>query len=659
MTNELRLPYNRITLSFPNDAVNPLGQTLPSISIQSLTAIGVATNIPQGRVANNYGIQDTVSIVRGRHTFRFGADLLLQRARQAAPATLRGSITYLAGGGFTGLGNFVDNFSGNQANASRDFGSQVYYPDLFRQAYFFQDRWRVSTGLTVTMGMRYESFGLPMNSLVKPAFSGIFNLDPRTFTGPYSQPNQVMADKNNFAPNLGIAYSPSLSKGLGGWLFGDRKTSFRAGYMIGYESFFNNIASNALASTPNLIATSIPATATTAEPRGIANWFSRIPTEARAPNPLDGQTLTLQNLVNPYYQRFNFSIQRQLRGGVIVDAAYVGSRGVKLFMNENFNPLVPLNVRRFPQGFGAADFPAARLQQRFDPLQGARLTRTNGGNSTYHAFQLDVRRAFKNGFLITGAYTWSKFIDNASEVFAWGGGLNIPQEAMIPTIFGGERLERSLSAFDRTQRAVFTWVYELPWQKAQRGFAGKLLGGWQVSGVSTFEAGVPFTVTNGLDADGFGGAGTDRPDWNPNGRPGVRALVSATSPTGYVNPDAGNAVINPAEAQFIQLPTCTNPNGCRPGTLGRNTMRSPGIKNWNMNFQKSTKIGERFTAQLRSEMFNVFNVPQFGSSNSSAFAPGTGTLSANVQTALPGRFLNPLFQDGGGRVIRFQLKLLF
>lgn len=665
MTNEFRLPYNRITLDFPMNPDNPAGLTLPAIIFQGnpLTTVGVATNIPQGRIANNYGLQDTFTILAGRHTFRFGLDLLQQRARQAAPALLRGSASFFTGGGFGPLGNFVDNFSGDNGVTARDFGSQIFYPDLFRQAYFVQDRLRVSASLTLTLGLRYESFGRAMNSLVKPAFSGLFNVDPVAFTGPYSQPNQVKADLNNFSPNLGIAYSPSARDGILGKLLGDRKTSIRLGYMIGYESFFNNIASNALASTPNLISTSNPGNVNAANPRGVGNWLSQIPTQARLPNPLDSQTLMLENLVNPYYQRYNFSIQRQLPSSVFLDLSYVGSRGVRLFMNEDSNPLVPLNRRVFPQGFSATSFPASRLQQRFDPLQGARTTRTNGGSSTYHSMQIEAKRRWGGGIL-TGAYTWSKFLDNASDIFAFGAGLNIPSTSMVPIVFGGDRLERGLSALDRSHRAVFSYLYELPFQKAQKGLLGKVAGGWQISGVTTFEVGVPFTVSNGLDADGLAGAGTDRPNFNPSGPAGVRAVVNTTSSTGYVNPDVlganGRPVeISPSAARYIQLPTCTSPAGCAPGNLGRNTERSPGIKNFNVNFAKNVQITERLKVQFRSEMFNLFNTPQFGSQNSSAFAPPTGTLQANVGTAPLGRFLNATFQDGGSRVVRFGLRLLF
>ncbi len=663
VTNELRLPYNRPTLSSPNDAENPLAGQIPNIDIGGFqaTTLGVASTLPQGRVANNYGLQDTITVVQGRHSLRFGLDLLLQRARQFAPVAHRGDIAYRASTGYTAFANFIDDFGGSGGGASKDFGSPAYYPSLFRQAYFFQDRWRVTNNLTMTLGARYEYFGLPMNSLRTPAFTGLFNIDPRTFTGPFTEPNRVPADRNNWAPVAGLAWSPSFTEGVLGKLLGDKQFVVRAGYQIGYDSFFNNIASNAATAAPNIIATNTPSVVTAANPRGLPNMLASLPRAPRPLTPLDSQgNLVASNLVNPYYQRWSFGIQRNLPFNFLLDTAYVGSRGVKLYANEDLNPLVPPAFQIMPQGLTEANVPYRPLQGRYDNLQGARTIRTNNGNSSYHSLQIDARRRFANGLMFSGAYTWSKFMDNASEVFNWNG-FQIPASPAIPSIFGGQPLEKSVSAFDRTQRAVFTWVYELPFYKKQRGVLGHLAGGWQASGVATFESGVPFTVVNGLDADGFGG-GFDRPLFNPSGAPGVRAQVSTTSPTGYINPDNGNAPINPQEARFIQLPTCNftrNPSGCPTGNLGRNTERSKGTNNVNMNFKKRTAITEQVTTELWVEFFNIFNHPQYGLPGEGAFQPASPAMQSNVATSPAGRFLRPEFQDGGARVARFGFKLRF
>ncbi|HEX6730739.1 MAG TPA: TonB-dependent receptor, partial [Pyrinomonadaceae bacterium] len=267
-TNEARLAYNRILIDFPLNPEDSLGLTLPRVDISTLAAFGIATNLPQGRVANNYVFQDTMTHLHGNHTFRFGLDLLQQRSRQFAPIVERGLLTFRSGGGFTALGNFIDNFAGSGGGTQRDFGSPRYYPFLFRQAYFAQDRWRVNDSLTLTLGLRYENFGNAINTLQTAAFTGLFNVDPVTLTGPFSQPNEVENDNNNFAPTFGLAYSPSFTNGLMGRIFGDRQLVFRMGYQLGYDSFFNNIASNAATSSPNVVATSVPSAVNAANPRG-------------------------------------------------------------------------------------------------------------------------------------------------------------------------------------------------------------------------------------------------------------------------------------------------------------------------------------------------------------------------------------------------------
>jgi len=678
LTNELRLAYNRISLAFPVNTENPLGNTLPQISIASLSRIGVASNLPQGRIANNYVFQDTMTYLRGNHTFRFGLDLLEQRSRQLAPFNGRGILNFntsapSGGTRFEGLANFVDNFGGG-GTASIDFGSGVYFPKLFRQAYFFQDRWRATESLTLTLGLRYENFGQPINTLGTAAFTGLFTIDPVTFTGPFSEPNEVAEDNNNFAPTFGIAYSPSFTDGMFGTLFGEKKTVLRAGYQIGYDSFFNNIASNAASSSPNVVSTLTPnATVTTAQPRGLANLTALLPTTPRPVTPLDSQTLVDANLVNPYYQRWSVGMQRELPYNVIVDASYVGSKGTKLFSNEDRNPLVPANLRITPAGYtGPNCTPGAvgcRLSGRLDNLQGARLTRSNSGSSIYHSGQLNVTRRFANNFTLSAAYTYSKLIDNGSEVFGTAAN-NAPQNPAIPLVFGGDRLDRAVSLFDRTHRASFTYVYQIPFFREQRGFVGRVLGGFELSGVTTFESGAPLNVFNGQDADGIGG-NFDRPDFNPDGRAGVRAIpATSTSPssTGFVNPDVvigrtttGANIFQPIdsrEAQYIGIPA----NSGRTGSLGRFTLRTPGTNNFNVNILKRTSITENTRLEFRTEFYNIFNHPQYLQGSVSPFSPGGGSIPATVFTTTdPGTFLNPntIFSDGGGRVIRYQLKFVF
>jgi hypothetical protein len=667
VTNEVRLSYNRIALAFPLDPPTALALTLPNITIAGISNvsgasynIGIQTNLPQGRIANNYVIQDTITYLRGAHTFRGGFDLLKQRSRQFAPINERGSLIYNASGDFTGLANYIDDFSGSGGSANRDFGTPSYYPELFRQAYFFQDRWRVSELLTLTLGLRYENFGNPVNSVRTAAFTGLFNVDPVTLQGPYTQPSKAADDNNNFAPVIGVAFSPSFQNGVLGAIFGDRKSVIRSGYQIGYDSFFNNIASNAATSSPNVISTQNVAPTTTGASRGFANVSSLLPTTARPLSPLDAQNLVDPNLVNPYYQRWSLGIQRELPGSLVIDVSYIGSKGTKLYANEERNPQVPANLQITPPGF------TGPTQGRYDNVQGSRVIRSNSGSSSYHAGQVSVQQRIRNGLAVTGSYTYSKLIDNGSELFA-SAGLSNSSLPIIPHFFGGEGNERGVSLFDRTHRAVFTYVYDLPFMREQRGALGRIVGGWQLSGITTFESGTPFTVTNGVDSNGFVG-NNDRPDFNPNGQKGVRAIPATTdspSPTGFINPDviigktAKNAnifaPINPATARYIGLASGSG----RTGTLGRNTERTKGINNFDFTVQKEVRVREGLGLHFRTEFFNIFNHPQYGTGSISPFSPTGSGPAANVSTSPAGQFLQPQFGDGGGRVIRYLLKLTF
>nr|MBA3769099.1 TonB-dependent receptor [Blastocatellia bacterium] len=636
--------------------------TLPTLSFTGFTALGAAGNLPQGRTANNYQIQDTVTKIFGNHTVRGGIDYLRQISTQIAPANIRGSITFGAGGGFTSLGNFVDNFGGS-GNAQRFFGNATYNPSLHRIATFVQDRWKATSDLTITAGVRYEYFGTPFNTLRTPAFTGLFNVDPVTRTGPFDKPNQVQRDTNNFAPSVGIAYSPSFTDGIGGFLIGERKTVFRAGYNIGYDSFFNNIASNAAASSPNGNISQFTSTITTTNPRGQPMFSDQLPTTATPVTALSGQTLIAQNLVNPYYQRWSAGFQRELPFNIVLDASYVGSKGTKLYINEDGNPSVTPQLRITPINPATGLPVTTGLSNRLDNIQGPRTVRTNGGSSTYHGGQVEARRRFGNNFQVTGAYTFSKLISNADEVFITGFGNAGTSFFSTPAILGGGPNDRALSEFDRTHRASFTYIVQSPFMKDQKGVLGKVLGGFQIGGITTFESGVPFTVFNGFDSDGIAGAG--RPDFNPSGQRGVRAIpvVNASNVvTGYVNPEviigttpAGAPIfapIDPNTAQFIVLPAFVigAPGSvARQGSLGRNTERTKGIKNTNLTLLKRTRISESKYIDARAELFNAFNTPQFGGGNNLAneFSQGLFLQPINPTTS------------GGGRTIRYQVKFVF
>src|SRR5437016_7015196 len=166
----------------------------------------------------------------GRHTFGYGADLMRQLATQQPYAYSQGEITYNNSAGYSALANFLDDFSGQPGRIRRTIGATILHPNDFRQSYFFQDTWKTTPALTLTLGLRYENFGQPVNVLRYPAFTGF---DPNLFF----QPNHVNTDNKDFGPAFGLAWSPSFSTRTSflSRLLGDHKTVFRGGYQISYQ----------------------------------------------------------------------------------------------------------------------------------------------------------------------------------------------------------------------------------------------------------------------------------------------------------------------------------------------------------------------------------------------------------------------------------------
>lgn len=620
MTNEFRFSYGKIDFNFPISPNAPTAAfTLPNISISGLSAIGIATNIPQFRIANNYLFQDTFTKVWGQHTIRTGAEWLKQKAKQRPPFNERGSFAFTnQAGGFTALANYIDNFSGPAGSANINFGQPEYDPSLFRQSYFIQDTWKATQSLTLTLGVRYEDFGQPANNAFKfPAFAGF---DPANFL----VPNKVKRDRNNFGPILGLAFSPSFDKGVMGFIFGEKKAVIRTGYQVSYDTWFNNLLSNIAADSPNNTSTTTNATS---DGRGQANFFpTAIPSTPRPPSVLDSQTAVFDpNVRNPYTQRWSLGFQRELPLNLFMDLSYVGSVGRKLFVSEDLNPFVAPNVRRFP-------------------LLGPRRQRASGATSDYHAMQLRVDKRFSDGFMVIGSYTFSKLMDQISEVFATDS--SNTSLASIPVYQGGLKIDRAVSDYHRKNRLSIAYNWQLPGPK--KGWISHVLGGWETSGVFSFQSGAPFTILNTLDRNGDGQTGGDRPNiGNASAPHNTRAVIvtTATCSTGYRNPDS-LACVNPTDVYVYQVAANTGLPGA--ATLGRNTERSNRVENFDMSFYKTFVLRESLKLEYRLEGFNMFNHPQF-----------TGVPGRSVGATLRNEFLNYNLITGGGRTMQMGLKVIF
>jgi hypothetical protein len=620
LTNELRFSYSRVAADLPiSSRAVPIAQVVPAIQLPTpFAAPGINGALPQFEYANNWLLQETQSKQVGRQTFRYGLEFFWQLAKQlGAGFAGRGQITYTASPGYSVFANFLDDYSGPSGNIRRNFGNPVFNPDSFRQSYFFQDTWQAAPALSVNLGLRYENFGQPADSLRFPAFAGF---DPSQFL----VPNKVNSYNKNFGPAIGVAWSPSSSSGHLNRILGGGKTVWRTGYQISYDAFFTQMLNFMMGDSPNTV--QINKTSPIAMGRGTANWSSQIPTMGPAPTVQDGQLAVFdKNIRSPYTERWTFGLQRALSKQVFLDLAYVGSESHHLFTRDDVNP---------------RDLNGIPLHPDFGP----RVIRFSNGNSVYHGLQVQVERRFAEGLHINGSYTWSRALDSTSESLLVNTNSQNLNLTSIPASLGGLKLDRGLSDYDRSHRLTIAYIWDIPGPGS--GFRKGVLGGWSISGINTFQSGTPYTLQNGLDRNDDGFA-NDRPDiGNPSAPLDTRAQTMPSSgpgscSTGYRNPDTGGCV-TPADVHFIEGQGLPNSR-----TLGRNTLFTGGTNNWDVTLAKRFPIREKKSLEFRWEAFNVFNHRQF------VQAP-----SRDVVNSLPGQFLNPKFTDGGIRSMRMQLKFL-
>jgi outer membrane receptor protein involved in Fe transport len=620
ITNEFRFNFGRIAFNFPLAATDTFHGTLANYSISGITGFGGATNIPQYRFANNFQYADTMSLVRGKHTFRFGGDFLKQQARQHPPFNERGSFVYNASTAVaaTSFANFLDDFGGKSGTLNRQFGSSIYHPNLFRQSYFFQDSWKTTSNLTLNLGLRYENFGTPVNAFTVAAFT---NYDPVNFAAPHKVPG----DNNNFAPTLGFAWNPKGSNFMDR-MMGGRKMVWRGGFQVSYDTWFNNLLSNIAGSSPNTLGGNITSPTTG---RGLANFSAAfagiVPTP---PTALSAQSnLFLLPMVNPYTDRWSLGFEREMPYSMIWDASYVGSVSHKLFRSIDMNPLV-----------GGV---------RFQPQVGIRTVRASSANSNYEALQLELKRSFKStpvGLVqFQGSYTYAHYLDDISDVFGFDSTLS-SFESVSQVLGVSQRIDYGNSDFDRRHVGSLAVLWNVRGPKT--GILGTLVGGWTLSAIPHWQTGFPYTVVNGSDRNGDGQTTADRPDISNLAAPlNTRAIISASCATGFTNPDgsAGNCV-DPTTVHFIEGTGLPNAR-----TLGRNALRAPGYSNLDAGIAKHFKFGERRDLMFRAEMFNAFNATNF----SNRVAPRT------LNGSKPGSFLDFTQTESYGRTMRMRLTFYF
>jgi hypothetical protein len=640
LVNELRLGASRANIGYFSP--DPSLASAPDLTISGLTNLALSSAFPQGRISNNYQLQDSVSYTKGRHTIRGGIDFLRQIAAQTAPFNGRGIVTYASsasnaftGGSITSLANFIDNYAGPNGGATILFGSGKYHPNLFTKSGYLQDTFQFSRQFTATFGLRYENFGQPANNFQYPAFVGFGDSD-------ITSTQKVDTDNNNFGPSIGFAYSPSFHGEPGTMVI-------RGGYQVTYDTFFNNMLSNIAGGTPNALGNvPVPSTSTATTPRGLRNLSGVIPSLVPSPiTPFTSDSSVFdKHIRNPYYHHFSLGIQQEMPGRVVLDVAYVGSLGRQLLFTNPLNPSLPNAT-----GTGTATESTAYGTQtlRLHPNRGAIQIRDSGASSNYHSLQVQVRRApiktFAGMLFFTSSYTWSKNLDEISEIF---GTNSSPQNPSRSPSFGVSLRKLDYGPSDNDRRHVFSFSGRLE-APSPRGFLLKeVLGGWAIAPILTVESGTPYTVINGFDRGWDGSASYSRPNiGNINAPVNTRAQTVSTSvcSTGLQNP-ANSACVTANDVHFVQV-TTYSPSS--PLMESRNSNYTTRYLDLDTNVLKTFRITERVGFELRGEIFNITNNQNFD----------TPSANKNVSSNNGVNFLNTSILNGGSRTMRVGGKLKF
>ena len=647
--NEFRFSAQTIAFHFDPMAktlANPLAH-VPGITFTAafgggVTALGgfSQATFPQGRQHETYQFQDAVSVVRGKHSMKFGIDLNVILVQDEIPFNADGTALFSPGGNCiangvlgtnncTDLANYIDDFTGSSGNVQKSFGNPRISVPTNQQAYYFQDSWKIRPNFTLEYGVRYEYQPADAsNVLAYPAIdrNTILSLTAPTRT-------EVQPYRNAWGPRLGFSYSPKFLPGV----FGDNKTVIRAGAGVFYDTFFTNISNNTAATYPNSLGGEL--FGATPGGRGVAQALESVAAIPASSDPTNLLESVTNNLRNPRIYQWNMNVQRELPGKLIAQVAYVGTRGTGLFDNEQLNPLVPS---------GALFSPGPRT----NPNDGSIIVRGNRGDSNYHGLQAEVTRNVGR-LSLRGAYTWSRSIDNASEVFVNSGGASRWQDVKDP------RSDRGPSAFNHTNVAAFTWVYALPSPSTR--ILSQVFGGWETSGSIVLQSGAPETLYfGGLDVNGDGEGFNDRPTvLNPSAAVNVSpaCLNNPTCATGIAFSDPiefgpglfdleqlffganGNGVVLPVTSDQVKYAAIAGTNG----RVTRNSIILPGLEQYNLSVLKNFKLpfGEGHQLQFRGDFLNAFNHFNAGQNNiigyGNLLAPGVGVLGPKSLTLDGGR----------------------
>lgn len=675
---------------FPQCTIANVTACPPNISFSDVTnaylSFGLATNLPQDRQVHNTQYQSNLTWTHGRHTVKFGGEFDHQSSPNHFLPSINGGFTFLSSpagstdcvgsGGpvaCNAYSNFIKNASGcpgagtaNPATCGQLSLTQGPFNFNFKEndlAFYGQDDWRIKSNFTLNLGLRWEWDQQAINLLHTISVQNVANgfwaagLPPNVTEIPH-----IPEDLNNFGPNIGFAWTPQILKR---WI-GDGKTVVRGGYRVAYDPSYYNIFLNVATSAPvvnagTIFNVGVPANATGATVQ--AAYLNQIPLGA---NPgARSQTRVSPDFRNPYVQQWSLGVERTITSRISFESRYVGNHGVGNFQTVNANPLIcsafAVGTTTCTAGLAVQDpsaIPAGVTPCTTKSVTGSTSsigrpdcnftlvrTRNNGAWSIYHGLQNELKFRSFHGLTGDFAYTFSKALDNTSEIFSSTGGVSTPI-AINP--FDPNRGERGVSAESYPNVVTAYLLYQLPWRNSQQGFLGHVVGGWELGGTYTHQTGVavtPVQNTNNGDPycdsafnNNFIGSTLDscRPllsnpkaPFNTAGRYlNATQLINVTSCLSTAFPGTPACpLISPSDVHFIVNNTFAvnalcggNPFAC---AVGRNVTRTEPRNEVDLSIQKSFKLYERLALTLRGDAINAFNYQFLG-------APG---LNINTKNA--------------------------
>lgn len=662
--NDLRLSYREAIAD--NPLVNTALSDFPNIEVLSLNlSVGPAGNLPQSGADHSYQVYDSLTFIHGDHTFKFGGEFRDVISSSNFLPRSRGDYIY------SSFDRLIRDLAPDVQNI-RGTGSGAFVSSNYRLYGFAQDDWKVRSNLTLNLGVRHEYQSLPRDAALQK-LNAVSNVPGVIEFG------VPKTDKNNFAPRLGFAWSPTLGTPVGRFLFGKQgDSSIRGNYSMAYFTNFSNLV---LLNLPPQLQAELRFSGTAAQflqNGGALNNFFPVTGQAESRS----QTASfIEDQTVPHTNSFSFSYQRQLGKSMGIELRYLNTRSYQLPVQVQLNggvvidsALVIPTLLSAPTAGQLTGLPSIETILANNPTIGKGNLAQFGFESSVTAFpaigrawydgaSASLNRRFAKNFSFTAAYTFSKTLDDSTNELNTSA-LNPRRPENAGNRFDSKGLslrnEKGLSALDIPHRFVTSFNVDIPFfNQSENPFLRMALGGFQVNGIFQIQSGQPITARSGRDSNFNFDAAGDRAIFNPNGDPEISSGIYAVNAAGtrIVDENGADVLDDPSTVAYVAL----NPNAgfistgfFARSTAGRNTLRTRGFNQTDVVVLKNTRFGTdgRFNFQIGAEIFDLFN-------QRPKTIAGVGAQTGAFSIAGNANFNNYNIGNFTGRTITMRAKFIF